>query len=328
MRRRRPGWRNHSPAPERGNPHDPAASRSPATPPAMSDGLPPDGTWQVELTRTTCSPPGDPADITPRAHTRGRSPKAERPRVDRRGWQQRLLRGRYVAPGWHVKFDYDPAGGDCGTGRSRCLELDDDGLHLSYLHGLAVCGFAASPTRNGALAVGGAVSTVSPGLVDIGGRSLFMECRGSGSPTVVFLAGTRMPRWPCGGSRTRCWMKDPFASATTTGPARAQRPYRRAAGRPRSRRRSGGAPRRRGHRAALRSRWPLARWRPDLALRRPPSRGRRRLHALERRLFRARLGGAGGRLVSGRDRRGAGTAEAGRARSRRRPRHLTACRMS
>ena len=35
---------------------------------------------------------------------------------------------------------------------------------------------------------------VSPGLVDIGGRSLFMHCRGTGSPTVVFLAGTRMDR--------------------------------------------------------------------------------------------------------------------------------------
>jgi pimeloyl-ACP methyl ester carboxylesterase len=33
-----------------------------------------------------------------------------------------------------------------------------------------------------------------PGLVDIGGRSLFMECRGTRSPTVIFLAGTQMAR--------------------------------------------------------------------------------------------------------------------------------------
>lgn len=33
-----------------------------------------------------------------------------------------------------------------------------------------------------------------PGLVDIGGRSMFIECRGSGSPTVIFLAGTQVPR--------------------------------------------------------------------------------------------------------------------------------------
>src|SRR6185295_3509692 len=35
---------------------------------------------------------------------------------------------------------------------------------------------------------------VRPGRVDIGGRSLFMECHGSGSPTVIFLAGTQVPR--------------------------------------------------------------------------------------------------------------------------------------
>lgn len=35
---------------------------------------------------------------------------------------------------------------------------------------------------------------VRPGFVDIGGRSLFLECRGTGSPTVIFLAGTRMAR--------------------------------------------------------------------------------------------------------------------------------------
>jgi hypothetical protein len=32
------------------------------------------------------------------------------------------------------------------------------------------------------------------GLFDIGGRSLFLECRGTGSPTVIFLAGTDVPR--------------------------------------------------------------------------------------------------------------------------------------
>ncbi len=39
-----------------------------------------------------------------------------------------------------------------------------------------------------------AVVEVKPGFVDIGGRSLFMECRGTGSPTLIFLAGTRMSR--------------------------------------------------------------------------------------------------------------------------------------
>ncbi len=31
-----------------------------------------------------------------------------------------------------------------------------------------------------------------PGLVDIGGRSLLLDCRGNGSPTVIFLGGTGM----------------------------------------------------------------------------------------------------------------------------------------
>jgi len=38
------------------------------------------------------------------------------------------------------------------------------------------------------------VARSSPGRVDIGGRSLFMECHGSGSPTVIFLAGTQVSR--------------------------------------------------------------------------------------------------------------------------------------
>ena len=32
------------------------------------------------------------------------------------------------------------------------------------------------------------------GLVDIGGRSLYLECRGQGSPTVILEAGARRPR--------------------------------------------------------------------------------------------------------------------------------------
>lgn len=39
-----------------------------------------------------------------------------------------------------------------------------------------------------------AMEATKPGLVDIGGRSLFMECRGTASPTVIFLAGSEAPR--------------------------------------------------------------------------------------------------------------------------------------
>src|ERR687898_3254299 len=38
------------------------------------------------------------------------------------------------------------------------------------------------------------------GLVDIGGRSIYLECHGEGSPTVVLVAG--------GGSSARYWSDD------------------------------------------------------------------------------------------------------------------------
>ena len=60
----------------------------------------------------------------------------------------------------------------------------------------------------GTLAVGPAPkSTASPaatgdfsGLVDIGGRSLYLECRGQGSPTVILEAGA--------GGRADVWSRD------------------------------------------------------------------------------------------------------------------------
>src|SRR5918994_2196007 len=42
------------------------------------------------------------------------------------------------------------------------------------------------------------------GLVDIGGRSLYLECQGTGSPTVVLVAG--------GGSSARYWTDDLHSS--------------------------------------------------------------------------------------------------------------------
>ena len=97
----------------------------------------------------------------------------------------------------HVRFDYDPAGGDCGDLEEVVAwELADDGLHLFLIS-------TGSPYVDSQRAqletkpwqpAAPVASTVSPGMVDIGGRSLFIECRGSGGPTVIFLAGTRMPR--------------------------------------------------------------------------------------------------------------------------------------
>ena len=36
-----------------------------------------------------------------------------------------------------------------------------------------------------------AEASSSGGLVDIGGRKIYLECRGTGSPTVVLISGTR-----------------------------------------------------------------------------------------------------------------------------------------
>ena len=56
----------------------------------------------------------------------------------------------------------------------------------------------AQPATPAAPAV--AASGDFAGLVDIGGRSLYLECRGSGSPTVILEAGFR--------SRADYWTDD------------------------------------------------------------------------------------------------------------------------
>lgn len=61
---------------------------------------------------------------------------------------------------------------------------------LVLMLSLAACTGSAAPPDSSA-ASPGAVDDVA-GLVDVGGgRSLWLECRGTGSPTVVFLSGTR-----------------------------------------------------------------------------------------------------------------------------------------
>jgi len=96
----------------------------------------------------------------------------------------------------NFRLDYDPAGGDCGAEVDQLSwTLDDVGLHL-----MDVSSTAPLEQQKAYLGTkpwqpaGPVVSAVSPGFVDVGGRNLFMECRGSGSPTVVLLAGTNVPR--------------------------------------------------------------------------------------------------------------------------------------
>ena len=209
-------------------------------------------------------------------------------------------------------------------------ELADDGLHLYLIStGSPYVGFAASPTRNKPWKPAAPVaSTVSPGMVDIGGRSMFIECRGSGGPTVIFLAGTRMPRMAmrgiedalldegsvrvCDYDRAGEGRSDPPAEpqddldvvddlAVLLDAAEIEPPYVLV-----------------GHSLGGDQAWLYADRHPE---------GVAGFMLDERRLLRARLGRAPRRLVAGRDRRGAGPVR-GRtwARSSRRPRPRTTCR--
>lgn len=63
---------------------------------------------------------------------------------------------------------------------------------VSTLVTLAGCGSSgpvAEPTVAGPSSASPGSQSGSPGLVDVGGRSLFLDCRGRGSPTVVLEAG-------------------------------------------------------------------------------------------------------------------------------------------
>ena len=73
--------------------------------------------------------------------------------------------------------------------------LEEDGLHLTLVETNAPLDqqkayLETKPWQP----VESSAAEVTPGMVDIGGRSLFMECRGSGRPTVIFLAGNQVPR--------------------------------------------------------------------------------------------------------------------------------------
>jgi hypothetical protein len=79
--------------------------------------------------------------------------------------------------------------------------------------GLLVAGYAGSKTNSTADRADTTMAASAPsadfsGLVDIGGgRKMYMECRGKGSPTVVFVSG--------GGDRAETWSKtlDPSKQA-------------------------------------------------------------------------------------------------------------------
>ena len=78
----------------------------------------------------------------------------------------------------------------------------------AVLVGVAATALAASPSAKGSAKGNSAKNKDFAGLVDIGGgREMYMECRGKGSPTVVFVSG--------GGDRVETWSKalDPSEQA-------------------------------------------------------------------------------------------------------------------
>ena len=130
-------------------------------------------------------------------------------------------------------------------------------------------------------------------MVDIrpGGSSLFMECRGSGSPTVIFLAGHQVPRGAmrgvedalldegsvrvCDYDRAGEGRSDPTADPQTDLDVVDDLATLLEAA---------------DIAAALRAGGPFARWRPDVALRRSSSPGRGGLHVHERRSASSSIG--------------------------------------
>jgi len=158
----------------------------------------PEGTWQVHVTRDDLEAGGWSADDLPEGtYTLTVEPARGTIEMLADDGSSAYCEAALSAFDGHVKFVYDPAGGDCGSLVEVVdWQLKEDGLHL---HLVSTTG-AYVESQRAQLEVktwqptAPVVSSVSPGMVNIGDRSLFTECRGSGSPTVVFLNGTQMSR--------------------------------------------------------------------------------------------------------------------------------------
>lgn len=179
----------------------PAASspstRAPSAGPTPAS-LPPDGIWQVDLTSAELVAAGWPADVTPPGtYTWTFEDGRATIQFDGDDGSGAYCEADMVLmDGSTFRLDYDPAGGDCGAEVDQISwTLGDDGLHLIVVSSTAPLDQQRAYLQTEAWRPAEpVVSTVTPGFVEMGGRRLYMECRGSGSPTVVLLAGTRVPR--------------------------------------------------------------------------------------------------------------------------------------
>lgn len=189
-----------SPRSATGSPETPLApiATPTASPDPDSAGLPPDGSWQVELTAADLLAAGRPADAAaPGIYTWTFQEGRAAINLDAEDGSGAYCEADMVLlDGSSFRLDYDSAGGECGGEVDQISwTLEVDGLYLTI-----VATNAGLENQRAYLEtkpwqpVDPAVATEIPGFVDVGGRELFMECRGSGSPTLIFLVGTDAPR--------------------------------------------------------------------------------------------------------------------------------------
>jgi pimeloyl-ACP methyl ester carboxylesterase len=131
--------------------------------------------------------------------------------------------GEYGPP---VEWERNPPEGAGGQLPALLLEIRRCGVFRKMMllvasvvavgMSAAATALAASPSHNDDSAKGNSANNKDfAGQVDIGGgRKMYMECRGTGSPTVVFVSG--------GGDRTETWSKTLDPSKQAVLPAIAQ----------------------------------------------------------------------------------------------------------
>ena len=237
MRRRRPGGANTgfvagcSGAIARERTHD-FGEPQPADD-ASTDvgGLPPIGTWQYVVAADDFVAAGYPADVNhPGTYTLtladGRAALEQKGDDGRRTAKPTSRRQN-----GHVRFSYDPAGGDCGDLVEVVdWQLADDGLHLTLVS--TTGGYKESQRAQLEVKpwqlVESSASSVVPGMVDIGGHRFSSSAGGLAAPPSSSSPVRRCREPPCAASRTLCWTKD--RSALRLRPCRrgAERPCRRA----------------------------------------------------------------------------------------------------
>ena len=132
-----------SPTPSPTNAPTASPTPGPTSSAPASEGLPPEGTWQIHVTADDLIAAGWPADLSPWG-TYTWTFAGDRATIELLADDggSAYCAAEMTAVDGQVNFDYDPAGGDCGDlNEVLDWEFDDDGLHLfPCLHGLSIQG--------------------------------------------------------------------------------------------------------------------------------------------------------------------------------------------